>query len=77
MSDTPETDDEIRTPEMLPGYLGEREMVDASFARRLERERDEARRLAEGFEQALQIITNKPESGPYLPVSNLPWKKQP
>jgi hypothetical protein len=45
MSDTPETDDEIRTPEMLPGYLGEREMVDASFARRLERERDEARNL--------------------------------
>jgi hypothetical protein len=43
MSDTPRTDDEIRTPDMLPEYCGEAEIVDASFARQLERELNEAR----------------------------------
>jgi myo-inositol catabolism protein IolC len=56
MSDTPETDDEIRTPEMPPGYLGEREIVDASFARRLERERDEAQGLLrEALEELYEL----------------------
>lgn len=46
MSDTPETDDEIRTPRFDFEYMGEPECVDASFARKLERERDEARSVA-------------------------------
>jgi hypothetical protein len=50
MSDTPETDALVENIGM--GC----EMVDASFAKRLERERDEARRLLKAATQALNFI---------------------
>lgn len=53
MSDTPETENEIRTPKMYPGYLGESEIVDASFAKRLEKERNAAQNLADKLKAAL------------------------
>jgi hypothetical protein len=74
MSDTPETDEGAfsNTRDEKPYCY-----VWADFARKLERERDQARKLAEGFEKALQVISSPAEDGPCLPKSNLPWKKQP
>lgn len=55
MSDTPETEDEIRMPTMPAEYMGEAEIVDASFAKRLERERNEAKSaLAEIYDAMIR-----------------------
>jgi hypothetical protein len=50
MSKTPETDAEAMDIGM--GHF----MVDAKFARRLERERDEARELAEQMSESNQVL---------------------
>lgn len=63
-SDTPETDDNIdRNPDAGTA------IVYADFARRLERERDEARRVAELYADRFKAL------GGYLDQEYFPWKQ--
>jgi hypothetical protein len=70
MSDTPETDGQLWINNYPEYYEKAKRYVDIDFARRLERERDEARRLAEAGRDlwsGAQLKTS-------FPLGKLPWE---
>jgi len=69
MSDTPETEEVAGD-----GWSGDAECVPADFARRLERERDEARRIAEAYRKVWEICSNAVDTTPNW--DPLPWKRK-